>query len=66
MKKVRILINCVSSQIKKFFFKSQNNDINHACERLKEIAGEVTSIEEFKHTEEYTIEYNTTTRWQTL
>lgn len=52
--------------IKKNFFKSQNSDINHACENLKKMTDEVTSIEELKHTEEYALKYNTTTRWQTL
>jgi len=52
--------------IKKKFFKSRKNDNNHACEKLKEMTDEVTSIEELKLTEEYAIKYNTTTRWQTL
>ena len=66
MRKVSTLLNCVNDKIKKFFFKSQKNDINHACEKLKEIADEVTTLEEFKHSDEYALKYNTTTRWQTL
>jgi hypothetical protein len=66
MKKVKMFFNCMGGQIKKYFFKGQNNDINHACEKLKDLTGEATSIEELKLTEEYMIKYNTTTRWQTL
>ena len=66
MKKLSTFINCMGEQIKKYFFKTQNNDINHACEELKKMADEVTSIEELKQTEEYALKYNTTTRWQTL
>lgn len=66
MKKVTTFINCMGVRIKKKFFKVQNTDINHACEKLKKMTDEVTSIEELKHTEEYALKYNTTTRWQTL
>ena len=66
MKKIKMFINCLGSQIKKKFFKGQNADISHACEKLKNMAEDATSIEELKLTEEYAIKYNTTTRWQTL
>lgn len=66
MKKLTTYCKCIGGRIKNYFFKSQNNDINHACESLKEMADEVTSIEELKLTEDYAIKYNTTTRWQTL
>lgn len=66
MNRVTTFINCVAGQIKKKFFKYKNSDINHACEKLKDIADEVSSIEELKLTEDYAVKYNTTTRWQTL
>lgn len=66
MKKVKVFLNCVTVQIKKKFFKSSKNDISHACEKLKQMADEATTIEELKHTEEYAFKYNATTRWQTL
>lgn len=58
--------SCLGERIKNYFSNEQNNDINHACEQLKKMADEATSIEDLKHTEEYAIKYNTTTRWQTL
>jgi len=66
MKKFKTFLHCVGEQIKKYFFKTQNADINHACEKLKDMTVEVSSIEELKLTEEYLLKYNTTTRWQTL
>jgi hypothetical protein len=66
MKRFKTFLTCVRDQIKKKFFKVQNHEISHACESLKEMAEEVTSIEELKSTEEYALSYNTTTRWQTL
>lgn len=59
-------LSCFVNKIKNYFFKSKNTDLNHACEKLKEMAEDVSSIEELKLTEEYALKYNTTTRWQTL
>lgn len=66
MKKVKTFLSCAVSKIKKKFFKYDNNDIDHACEKFKEMSAEATSIEELKLTKEYALKYNTTTRWQTL
>jgi hypothetical protein len=66
MNKQRMYISCFVNKIKKYFSKSENNEINHACEKLKEMTEDASSIEELKLTEEYALNYNTTTRWQTL
>ncbi len=66
MNRVTTFLNCVTNTIKKKFFKLENNDISHACEELKKLTNEASSIEELKLTEDYAFKYNTTTRWQTL
>ena len=66
MKKIKFIINCVANVIKKKIFKSQKADICQEYQKLLNEAEEVTSIEELKLTEEYAIDYNVTTRWQTV
>lgn len=66
MNKGRMYVSCLVNKIKKKFFKLEKDDKSHACEKLKEIADDVKSIEELKLTEEYALKYNGTTRWQTL
>lgn len=66
MKKITFILNCVSGKIKKKFFKSHETDISQECEEALNPAKEARSIEELKLTEEYAIDYNVTTRWQTL
>lgn len=66
MKKLKFIINCVTNIIKKKIFKSQKTDICQECQKLINEVEEVTSIEELKLTEEYAIDYNVTTRWQTV
>jgi len=66
MKKIKFILNCAMRSIKKKIFNSSKSDISHACEDALNAEEEVTSIEELKLTEEYAIDYNVTTRWQTL
>lgn len=66
MKKIIFILNCMTNIIKKKFFKSQNTEICQACKEALNLNEEMTSVEELKLTEEYTTEYNVTTRWQTV
>ncbi len=66
MKQVKTFMNCAGERIKNFFFKSEKNDISHACEEMKNRANNRALDEEEKHNEEYTVNYVVTTRWQTI
>ncbi len=66
MKKVGFILNCVANLIKKKIFKLQKSDFSQECKKATNSKEEITSIEELKLTEEYAIDYNVTTRWQTL
>jgi hypothetical protein len=56
----------MTNVIKKKIFKSGKTEICQECKEALNIEDEITSIEELKLTEEYAIDYNVTTRWQTL
>ena len=65
MRRLKAFLSCVGFQIKKKFFNSPENDINHGCEEWKKIKAEnevETSCSEF----DYLATYNLTTRWQTI
>lgn len=66
MKKIEFILNCVASVIKKKIFKSQKTEICQECKKALNIRENSRSLEELKLTEEYTNEYNVTTRWQTV
>ncbi|WP_321344289.1 hypothetical protein [uncultured Draconibacterium sp.] len=66
MKKVNLLFRCAIDQIKKYFFKSEKNDFNHACVELQNMEDESKITDEEKEREEYAHNYNITTRWQTV
>lgn len=66
MKRTRAFMGCVSEKIKKYFFNRRKSDINHACEKLKELRDENTTKEDVTLAEEYLNNYNITTRWQTV
>ena len=66
MKKIKFIYSCVTNLIKKKIFKSQKTDIPQECKKVLELDDDITSIEELKLTEEYAIDYNVTTRWQTV
>ena len=66
MKRIKFIFNCMANVIKKKIFKSEKTEICQECKEALNIEDEITSIEELKLTEEYAIDYNVTTRWQTL
>ena len=66
MKKIKFILKCWTNVIKKKIFKSEKTEICQECKEVLNIEEEITSIEELKLTEEYAIDYNVTTRWQTL
>jgi hypothetical protein len=66
MKKIKLILKCWTNVIKKKIFKSEKTEICQECKEVLNIEDEITSIEELKLTEEYAIDYNVTTRWQTL
>ncbi|WP_319502451.1 hypothetical protein [uncultured Draconibacterium sp.] len=66
MKKINLFFRCAVDQIKKKFFKSVKNDINHACIELQNLEDESKVTVEEKEREEYAQNYNITTRWQTI
>ena len=66
MKKIKFILNCMTSVIKKKIFKSQNTEICQECKNVLKLDDEIASIEELKLTEEYASDYNVTTRWQTV
>ena len=66
MKKVKFILNCVTGLIKKKIFKCQKADISKECKKVLNVSEEINPIEELKPTEDYTLVYNVTTRWQTL
>lgn len=66
MKKIKFILKCWTNVIKKKIFKSEKTEICQECKEALNIEEEITSIEELKLTEEYAIDYNVTTRWQTL
>ena len=66
MKTIKYISNCVICLIKKKIFKTQITDFSQECEKAMERDEKINSIEELKLTEEYAIDYNVTTRWQTL
>jgi hypothetical protein len=66
MKKIKLILKCWTNVIKKKIFKSEKTEICQECKEALNIEDEITSIEELKLTEEYAIDYNVTTRWQTL
>ena len=66
MKKVKFILNCIAGLIKKKIFKSQKTDISQECKKVLNTNEDDNSIEELKPSEDYTVVYNVTTRWQTL
>lgn len=66
MKNVKTQVRKMRNQIKKKFFIGKRENIMAACENLKVMAAEIIPGEEIKELEEYTRNYNTTTRWQTV
>ena len=66
MKKIKFILNCVTSVIKKKIFKSEKTEICQECKKVLKLDDEINSIEELKLTEEYANDYNVTTRWQTV
>jgi hypothetical protein len=66
MKKITFILNCIATVIKKKFFNSQKTDISHDCKKALEQIDEIKTIEELQLTDEYTMKYSSTTRWQTL
>ena len=65
MKRIKFILECITKTIKNKFFKSQKTDISHECEKLLENMEIVVQEGENKE-EEYLLNYNITTRWQTL
>lgn len=64
MKRIKMMIQCFTTIIKKNFFKSPKADFNHSC---KEAFDFINSNESGnKDAEEYLNSYNATTRWQTI
>ena len=66
MKKIVFIINCLTSSIKKKFFKSEKDDISHDCQKAMENLEDIKTIEDFKLIDDYAVRYCATTRWQTL
>jgi hypothetical protein len=66
MKRIKTMIQCLKTLLKKKFFNSRKSDINHECESVFNFDlnnGDVNSNEE---AEDYLNNYKTTTRWQTV
>jgi hypothetical protein len=66
MKKLRSILNCLTSKIKKKFFIESKADLSQECEKLFVTGENVNSQEGLKLTEEYIENYLVTTRWQTI
>ena len=66
MKRIKFIFNCLTWIIKKKIFKSRKTDISHECKNVYQTDEDIASIEELKSTEDYAIDYNVTTRWQTV
>jgi len=66
MKKLKSIIICATNAIKKKFFKVENNDICHHCEKAFGFAEKADQESEKLQQEEYLKNYNVTTRWQTV
>lgn len=65
MKKINFIFNCFINLIKKKIFKAQDSADRVECEKLiKNIEKNVSADK--NRQEEYLLNYNTTTRWQTL
>lgn len=66
MKRVKTIIGCLKTLLKKNFFKLEKNDINHDCKKSFAFDlnnGDFNSVDEV---EEYLKNYTSTTRWQTV
>ena len=65
MKRVKFMLSCLESIIKKKIFKYQIADFSFECEKI--LANlEETNATKKKMQEEYLLNYRITTRWQTL
>jgi len=66
MKGINLFFECVQHQIKKYFFKDEIKDKSQACEQLKEMVKNENISLSAEQNEEYLLNYNRITRWQTL
>lgn len=66
MKRVEMMMQCLNALLKKNFFNSQKNDINHNCKNAFSFDLEKGELNINEETEEYVSNYKTTTRWQTV
>lgn len=66
MKRVKKMIQCLTSLIKKNFFNIEKTDINHNCKNAFSFDLNSGDLNSKKEAEEYLNNYKTTTRWQTV
>lgn len=66
MKRISTMIQCLKSLLKKKFFNSVNDDINHNCKNAFSFEINTSDLNSKEETEEYLNNYKTTTRWQTV
>ena len=66
MKRLKLILECLTVKIKKKFFKYEKNDKSHVCESWHNKENTPCTWEEKKQIEEYVLKYAATTRWQTI
>ncbi len=66
MRKIKFILGCATSVIRKYIFKSQNASVSHECERVLESINFKVGPEEENREAEYLSNYSLTTRWQTI
>lgn len=66
MKTINVILQCLESKIKKYFFIKEKGELSQDCKNLFEGDKNTRSAEDVKCAEEYLENYKLTTRWQTL
>lgn len=66
MKRVKTIIGCLKTLLKKKIFNVEKSDINHDCKKALTFDLNTGDFNSNNETEEYLKNYTSTTRWQTV
>jgi hypothetical protein len=66
MKRVKTIISCLKALLKKNFFKFENNDKSHECNKVFVFEINTGDLNTYEEVDEYFNNYTSITRWQTV
>ena len=63
---MKTIISCLKTLLKKNFFKSENNDKSHECNKAFVFEINAEDLNTYEEVDEYFNNYASITRWQTV